>query len=165
QVIDVRNQFIRPFFTDLGPVSAGEGKVSWDGFLHRGRTVLLGAPGSGKTTCLRRMALELSDLEKLKEKPFSIPVYIQMRDFVDTDLSLETIQRILGSQHAGLMAENFLKLSESGQFLLLFDGLDEVTDQERDRLAESIRHIVHRFPQNRVVVSTRKAAYRWQFPD
>ena len=165
QVIDVRSQFIRPDFIDLKPLTSGEERVSWDGFLHRGRMVLLGAPGSGKTTCLRRMALEFSDPENLKEPPFSIPIYLQMRDFADTSLGIETIQRALMTQHGRPLTESFSKLSESGQFLLLFDGLDEVTEQERDRLAESIRNITHLFPQNRVVISTRKAAYRWQFPD
>jgi len=166
QVVDVRTGFIRPVFADLHPETA-DPSVSWDRFSKTARTVLLGEPGSGKTTCLRRMGLEL--VESASSRPSagldSIPVYIQLRDLAAPEVDDWAIRRQLGRLEGYELSEDFSELSRSGRFLLLFDGLDEVTASERETLVHSIHRICDEYPHNRVVISCRTAAYRWSFPE
>ena len=125
--------------------------------------VILGDPGSGKTTHLKRLLLAC-----LQEDPASLglpsetlPVFLPLRELDDLNQGIEAfIQKTLDSPHLA-MAEGFGgRLLERGHLLLLFDGLDEVSDPgERARVAHWIKDAAKARPNCTAVVTCRFAGY------
>lgn len=164
QVISLRNQFIEPEFTTLMTESGeAQHQVSWERFSKIGRLVLLGEPGSGKTSCFRKIVLDLVDTERASSEIETIPVFLQMRLFGDTPLSVDSIQRVLANQNAETLARDFHELSHAGKFLLLLDGLDEIPDNHRNDIISNIQDICTAYPRNRVMVSSRRGVYKGEF--
>ena len=125
--------------------------------------VILGDPGSGKTTHLKRLLLWL-----VREKPESIglpqamvPVFLQLRNLRDLDGGLDAfLEAELASPHLSL-AEGFgRRLLERGNLLFLLDGLDEVPGlSDRGRVARWIEQAMNAHPQSQFVVTCRYAGY------
>ena len=127
---------------------------------------IIGAPGAGKTTLLRKIGLEA--LKPKTETEFQyvcIPIWIDLKKFTEEALDfqgyiaseLETFDFPQSEE----IAENGLK---NGQFLILFDGLDEVSSNGRNQVLDRIERFVGRYEKNRYVISCRAAAYRCPSP-
>jgi len=133
------------------------------------KMVILGAPGSGKTTFMRYLALtfaqELSS-ERLGVKEDRIPVLITIQDIVEDLSSDNTIADIL-SKHINsdlqldLPDGYFLLYLEQGRCIVLFDGLDEVASvRQRGEVAEKVRLFANLYNENRYIITSRIAGYR-----
>lgn len=125
--------------------------------------VILGEPGSGKTTHLKRLLLWcLRAGAAGSGLPSDIlPVYLPLRDLTDLSQGLEAfLEQQLGSPHLG-MGEGFgTRLLKRGRLLLLFDGLDEVSDVvHRAQVARWIEAAILARPDCTPVVTCRFAGY------
>ena len=54
---------------------------------------------------------------------------------------------------------------ESGELLILFDGLDEMPKPDLSTVINKIRDFVHQYSQNRFIASCRVGAYKGEFSD
>lgn len=130
---------------------------------------VLGEPGSGKTTFLKRIGMEiLKEPEKgLNKIQVIIPVFLELKSLNHIDHKKIGMLDMIASELNRLkipferdFSEDFL---ESGNFLILLDGLDEVLKSKRGDLIHEINEFSKKYSNNRVVVSCRGSAYHSSF--
>ncbi len=101
---------------------------------NRRGIVILGDPGSGKTTHLKRLLLWClkGGLSKISLPEGIVPVFLPLRELKDLDKGLDSfIQSQLDQPHLGTPEGFGERLLKRGNLLLLLDGLDEVVDADR----------------------------------
>jgi hypothetical protein len=126
--------------------------------------MVLGGPGAGKSTFLRRMGLEALKGKKGNFKYACIPVFIELKKFNTGEINIEKEIaeefRICGfPSHEAFTATAL----EQGKLLILLDGLDEVPTERMNEAIRQIQNFVDLHDQNRFITSCRVAAYRHNF--
>ncbi|NEO05483.1 HEAT repeat domain-containing protein [Moorena sp. SIO3I8] len=136
------------------------------------RVVILGAPGSGKTTLMSYFAVILAEskpeLLGLDRDTDWLPILIRMRDFgINLDKNL--------IDYARGFAENTMSVQRlpvgffehwlsDGRALILLDGLDEVAEEaKRNNVVRRIENFLGQFDRNRAIITSRPAGYRRDF--
>lgn len=111
--------------------------------------VILGAPGAGKTTSLRRLALE-----KARENS-RIPIFVELGGYRGDLIGL-----IETYFHGTRSRETVQFLLENGDCLVILDGLNE-TGEHYQPLVEEVLSLVHQYGSagNRWIVSCRSYNY------
>lgn len=133
-----------------------------DGFYQaceRDKLLVLGEPGSGKSIFLRKIGLEAFKGKNGKLSYSKIPFLFEVRKFDsdEVDILSEIVKKFkqCGFNAADNVVQNLL---ESGDFLILLDGIDEVPSNARKGIVNSIRSFVVQYNKNRFVLSCRTAA-------
>ncbi len=155
---------------------------------ERRRMVLLGQPGSGKSTLGRYLCLTLAealsepDAANLAERlpgwngPALLPVFVPLRQlavglpatgpgsagqigaFIRQQMDTRDALRGFG--------EPLLKELETQGGLVIFDGLDEVAGAQRARVKQALQEFADLYPRCRILVTCRVHSYRqdsaWQ---
>ncbi|MFD5339904.1 NACHT domain-containing protein [Streptomyces hawaiiensis] len=130
--------------------------------------VLLGDPGAGKSTVARYLALALvSDNSSgpLQALAGLLPVVVELRRYADADWrdrSFEDFLAHLYAQEGHAPSPALLRQRlHNGRALIVFDGLDELFDPKvRETVTRRITGFTTRYPQARVIVTSRVIGYR-----
>lgn len=137
------------------------------------RIALVAAPGAGKSTLIKRLAVAYSSKERISEStdnlPFRdwLPVVVRCRQL--GELSQRSILDVIESLPAraelpeitGQFMQAITERLKSGDVLLLIDGLDEISDEsERLAFATQLRTFLGTYPKARLVVSSREVGFR-----
>jgi predicted NACHT family NTPase len=129
--------------------------------------MVLGEPGAGKSTFLRRIGLAALVGKKAKKDAYKhrcIPVFIELKRWTEEKID---IQKFIEEEFATCgfpRPKRFVeKALRKGKLLILLDGLDEVPTDNRINAITQIQDFVDLHHQNRYIASCRIAAYRSNF--
>ena len=128
---------------------------------RRGRILLLGLPGSGKSTALRHLAGEWA-----RDLDAPIPVLVSLRDVVQLlatrhpfDAFIQAALLNVRAFDRPLLAEEFRLRAADGRVAFLFDALDE-TREARFRVVQATEHVLRELHRDAtVVLTTRDSGY------
>lgn len=130
---------------------------------HNRRIFILGQPGAGKTTFLRYLACHAA-----KGTINKIPIFVTLRDWADTggDLLPYIYKQfdLLNYPNAQVYVKYLL--NETDMALVLFDGLDEVTQTAklgRAQVINTLREFADRFQRAQILITCRVAATEYNF--
>jgi len=158
---------------DIQEVDRAERQPVGEVLSEYSRLAILAAPGGGKTTLLKRLAIayafpDRSGLidDNLPDKSW-LPLFIRCRqlgDMVKSPIS-DILSAIPKRSEMGDLTEAFSFLVSralrSGEALLLVDGLDEISDGgDRVSFVNQLRTFLATYPNVNIVVTSREAGFR-----
>ncbi|MBD2512514.1 NACHT domain-containing protein [Nostoc muscorum FACHB-395] len=122
--------------------------------------MVLGKPGSGKTTYLQRIVTECNEG---RLQPQRIPILIKLREFVDDGRRFEhNLECYLTQQWRLSDAETKLVLSQ-GRGLILLDGLDEISRIDGGEICKQIKRFARVYPHNQLIMTCRTQSQESRF--
>lgn len=153
------SQFLLPRITAADEEKSKSPSDGWHSMANAARFVMLGEAGAGKTTCMRRFALELAEADQSD----LLPVYVPMRHWTkDSDLLSMAYAPL--AEHADAWTSHDMESAcQAGQIVLLLDGLDEIPSSVRSSAVSAIMALSRRYKQLRVGIATRESSYAWEF--
>ncbi len=130
--------------------------------------LIIGDPGSGKTTLLKHYAITCLQPNGYQRLGFTEPVllfFFPLRELIPQGVTFAPLSHQLFAwsekHHLEIAERHFASWLKRGKTLLLFDGLDEISDTEqRIKACSWIDRIVSRFTNARLVVTSRATGYR-----
>lgn len=124
--------------------------------------MILGKPGAGKTTFMKRMAT-LCNLGKFQ--PERVPVFVTLKEFAEAkgQLSFEEYIAWQWKNNCDMRDVSVKALANTGRLLILLDGLDEVQEAEHDRVIQEIRNVTRQYRDCQFVVTCRIASREYTF--
>jgi NACHT domain len=139
------------------PLLEGE-RVSSDEMLNSHYSIILGAPGIGKTTFLRHLAHQLHERNLDLESP-QTPILISLRHFDYDEFNHESLQHYLRKRESDEIADLINDKLEAGLFRFLLDGLDEVQSDRRAKIYQGIQEFSLSYPKNSYTITARDSVF------
>jgi len=126
---------------------------------HFPQIMLLGKPGSGKSSILHHLALKAHGTDA------RLAVQIKLHTIAEKAQSAESLWRQIllkvRAEHNSTIVQAFDEWVHQGRGLLLLDGVDEVKIEHRQQLLRAVERMLLEKPQLRCVVTSRVATDCW----
>jgi predicted NACHT family NTPase len=152
-----------PSYRSLDRIGMGEERQRVSGLevlVKSTNLMVVGKPGSGKTTYLQRVVTECNAGNLQTHR---IPVLIKLREFVEDGREVAySLERYLEQCWRLSDAETQLVLDQ-GRALVLLDGLDEVTGEDGKNITKEIKRFARAYPQVQVIVTCRTQSQESRF--
>jgi hypothetical protein len=151
--------------------------------------VLLGQPGAGKTTSMKKLCLELLTRPKLNEQEPNCPVLIKLRDLerLEFEFSGNIVEYIFylfalnieipsekkrssvrvnptanDLQEFKIMKGAVVKVLDGLNALIIIEGFDEVNNIDvRERIISSLKELIQPLNNSRVVMTSRTGDFNY----
>ncbi|GIF22450.1 hypothetical protein BJ973_002771 [Actinoplanes tereljensis] len=144
-----------------------------DAFSEYSKLAILGLPGAGKSTLIKRLAVAYADPSRLNDSNDNLPplrlfpVLIRCRrlgSLVERPIRTVIDDQILRAERPDLSAPFSALIGEllrGGGMMLLIDGLDEISDpSQRIAFTSQLRTFVATYPDVRIVLTSREFGFR-----
>jgi predicted NACHT family NTPase len=128
--------------------------------------VLLGDPGSGKSSLLQALALQWADAPESQRAGLDLPLLVELRAYAQAQERGQTADFLHFIEHGygipfrlddGALKEGL----HDGRVRVFFDGLDEVFDPAlREQVVIAIERFANEFPRARIIVTSRVIGYK-----
>ena len=132
--------------------------------LQYSKLMVLGKPGSGKTTFLQSIAISCN---QGLFQPDSLPIFINLKNLAEDtkDSPQNTLVNYIHSSfaHFQITEQEIITILSQGKALILLDALDEVAEKDSERINQNIRQFIESFHQNKIIISCRIAAQHYRF--
>jgi energy-coupling factor transporter ATP-binding protein EcfA2 len=111
--------------------------------------LVVGNGGMGKSTLMKHFFLNA-----LENNDF-IPIFIELRNYKYTNSLIDYCYNNINTLGFSLEKKYFEYALNSGLFLILFDGYDEITDENKKDFLSTIEDFTDRYSENYFIVSSR----------
>ncbi len=126
---------------------------------HR-HLLIVGAPGSGKTTLVAYLATQAAKGKLFREETERqdvLPFVLTVRTFTDGQITIETIAQLTGCD-----AQLVQHALETDWAMLFVDGIDEAPGHMAGQIFQSLKQLHNVYPNVSVVMTSRPSGVRTQ---
>lgn len=163
-IISLKSRFVPPKFAVIESTASETSPTdpsssvswTWEDLQRVSRCVILGSPGAGKTSLLRRLALDHSSQEAQQHY---LPIYIQLRKLTRSDNEMESISAAATRAFKFAVNQTLDDVASSDRIMLLLDGLDEIPPYNRDKVVDELQAICQNHPRMGVFITCRSQSY------
>ncbi|MBW4680457.1 MAG: NACHT domain-containing NTPase [Microcoleus vaginatus WJT46-NPBG5] len=128
------------------------------------KLMILGKPGAGKTTFLKYVAIQCIAGNFQADR---VPIFITLKNFAEATNKPGLLEYICQQfSKVGAGTQNFASMQEvitHGRALILLDGLDEVREEDNERVLNEIRDFSDEYGESHFVMTCRIAAQEYTF--
>ncbi|UUO16010.1 NACHT domain-containing protein [Dolichospermum heterosporum] len=141
------------------------------------RLMVFGKPGSGKTTFLKSLGILCIDKKNQFDEQDYVPIFIRLNKFAEYihPLKLQTANQEQLHLFDYIYTREFCSWDEinkqviqtilsNSRTLVLLDGIDEVSKQDRDFVVEEVEKFCNKFYNNRFIISCRTQTHKYKLP-
>lgn len=125
------------------------------------KLMVLGKPGSGKTTFLKHIAIQCVCGEFQANQ---VPIFITLKQFAEAKGQPSLLAYISQMfEPYDVTTDEVEQFLRDGRSLVLLDGLDEVREEDNSRVLKQIQSLSGQYHTNQFVISCRIAAREYTF--
>lgn len=124
-----------------------------------GRFLILGEAGSGKSTCLRRLAYILAQIGLKQPAKYQLPILLRASEIAQrenvqiSEACYEETKKLLDSSTPCFSIKDF----HDGKVMVFIDALDEISnDSARKSVINAIEQFCEIYPKCKIVVTSRE---------
>ncbi|MGG0487160.1 NACHT domain-containing protein [Priestia aryabhattai] len=111
-----------------------------------------GSGGIGKSTLFKHLFMNTIVNKDL------IPIFVELRMMNDEEITLiDCIYKSLNNLKFDLEQDYFEQSLNSGRYLILLDGFDEIIDNKREKLIKEIIALTDKYDENHYILSSRRS--------
>lgn len=160
--IDFRSQYVNRDFVKID-TNQTEESVGLISSYNPFRMVILGPPGAGKTTFVSHLVTGLASPE-LRNPPLPSAV-VRCRDYANSNwshsITLYITEKLQAELSKSMHPSDIEKLLLIGSLVVVFDGLDEITDKlRRGEMVKRIQGFSSQYPAASILITSREVGYQ-----